>query len=393
MKPSLTLMAKEIKIKRLKDNLPVFDGGLGENRLPPPPSMVSNIKKYSHLKEYTDSRGIDKLKKILGNKLLVGNGLKPLLFVIQLAFTKLFPEGNIFHSSPHWVSYSEQTQLINKETILVNHNSEWKIDLVDFENKLKSNPGPPLLIFNNPTNPSGCIYNHQEIYDLVKILKKYKVLVLSDDIYDKIIHPKFIKEFCSLKNHYDNIIYGSSLSKTFACGGYRLGWFVFPENNSLLDYLYDICQSIASSIYSCPSIMLQHVAAEALKYPKDILDQMEFQNIMYQNVTQYCINRFTKMNVKCSDSKAAWYILLDFSYYKDNFEKNNILSSDDLCERLINKLGFITVSGCAFSIKKNYVLRYSVVDITDIDILNNAFSYNNIILGLNELYKWLKKFS
>ena len=136
--------------------------------------------------------------------------------------------------------------------------------------------------------------------------------------------------------------------------------------------------------------MLQHVAAEALKFPEDIKIQMEFQDNMYQTICEYCISKFNKINIKCSGSRAAWYILLDFSYYSNFFTKNNILSSDDLCERLINEIGFITVSGSAFSIKEPYILRYSLVDICDIKIKKNSFNFENIKAGINILSNWLE---
>ena len=77
--------------------LPVFDAGLGENPMPPPESMVLDVKKFSHLKHYTDAKGIASLKNILGDYLLVGNGLKPLIYTLQLAFSILYPNGTIVH--------------------------------------------------------------------------------------------------------------------------------------------------------------------------------------------------------------------------------------------------------------------------------------------------------
>ena len=160
--------------------------------------MVESVKKYSHLKEYTDAGGIDRLKKILGDRLLVGNGLKPLLYILQIAFKKLYPNGNILYSAPHWVSYSEQTKLHNINYQTIDYDTNWKINLDDLDKKLSSK-NINLIIFNNPTNPSGCIYNKDEIINIVKILSKYNVIVLADDIYELIIHPKHVKDFAKLK--------------------------------------------------------------------------------------------------------------------------------------------------------------------------------------------------
>ena len=118
---------------------------------------------------------------------------------------------------------------------------------------------------------------------------------------------------------------------------------------------------------------------------------MTFQENMYQNISEFCKKKFTDMNLKFSDSRAAWYFLIDFSYYKNLFEKNKIFDSNTLSKKLANDIGFITVTGSAFSIKKNYILRYSYVDIKDIDITNNSYNFDNIKKGMIELSKWLKE--
>ena len=58
-----------------------FFDGLGENPLPQPPCLIECVEENSHLKEYTSAKGIPELQKLLGNKIIVGNGLKPLLFI------------------------------------------------------------------------------------------------------------------------------------------------------------------------------------------------------------------------------------------------------------------------------------------------------------------------
>ena len=365
MKQSATLLAKQVKLDRIKKNLDVYDAGLGENPISAPKSMVDTVKKYSHLKEYSNSKGITELQSILGNKLIVGNGLKPLISILQLGFSKLYPDGVIIHSVPYWVSYKEQTNIYNLNSISLEHDDNWKLTPEILENNLKNINKQTLIIFNNPTNPSGCIYNKEEIKNLSIIFKKYNCIVFADDIYNLIVHPKYKNEFGLLSKYYQNTIVGSSLSKTFACGGYRLGWLKFPDK---LDNLYNICNILASSIYSCPSIMLQHVAAKALTFPDDIKNQMSFQENMYQEISEYCKSKFKNMNILYSNSKAAWYFLIDFSNYKQKLNKINIKTSDDLNMFLAQNLGFITVSGSAFGIKKQLVVRYSYVDIKNINV-------------------------
>jgi len=392
MKPSLTLLAKQIKLERIEKKLPVYDAGLGENPMPIPEILINETKKYSYLKNYTDAKGISKLKNILGNNLVVGNGLKPLLYLLQLAFSNLYKNGTIIHISPHWVSYKEQTNILNCKTFLIPTDfRDWKIDFYIFENILSKISGPKLLILNNPNNPSGCVYNKFEINIIANVCKKYDVIILSDDIYANIIHSKYEDDYINISEVYKNVINSSSLSKTFACGGYRLGWLKFPDNidDTNLKDLYNYCHVLASSIYSCPTIMLQHVAAKALEYPEEIKFQIKMQKNMFQTISEFCKKRFNDMKIRSSDSKSSWYYLIDFSNYDYKLINKNIHNSNELNRRLIDDIGLITVSGTAFSIKKEYILRYSYVDIKDIDVKNNSFNFDNIKEGLDKLEHWL----
>ena len=388
MEISKTLLAKQIKLDRLSKNLPVYDGGLGENPVPQPKCMIDTLKKYSHLKQYTSSTGIKELQDILGKNLIVGNGLKPLLFLIQLAFSKLYSNGIILYFTPYWLSYKEQTNILNIRTIEIRYdNNSYKVTPALLENTLKYINVPHMILFNNPNNPSGLIYKNEEVEKLCEVFKKYNSIVLSDEIYNYLghdwtkIHSPYV--------YYDNVIVGNSLSKNFASGGYRLGWLKFPEELKSLKNIYEMCKILASSIYSCPSVVFQHVAVKALSIPQDVVKSIKFQKMMYSSVADYCKGKFKIMNLNYTDSSAAWYFLLDFINWENELEKIGIHTSDQLNKHLAETLGFITVSGSAFGIKKQLILRYSYVDIKDINVETDNCDYSNIVKGLEVLHDWL----
>ena len=388
MEISKTLLAKQIKNDRLSKQLPVYDGGLGENPVPQPNCLIEELKKHADKKEYTSATGIKELREILGKNLIVGNGLKPLLFLAQLAFSKIYSNGIILYFTPHWVSYKEQTKILNIKTIDI-PNKNYKVTPYLLESVLKHINVPHMIIFNNPNNPSGLIYTNDEVAELCILFKKYNSIVLSDEIYNYLghnwtkIHSPYV--------YYDNVIVGNSLSKNFASGGYRFGWLKFPDELNTLNKLYDMCKILASSIYSCPSLVFQYVGCKALTKPphKEIIESIKFQKMMYGSVAEYCKGKFKTMNLIYTDSNAAWYFLIDFSYWKTKLANIDIHTSDQLNKYLAETLGFITVSGSAFGIKKELVLRYSYVDIKNIDIESEKCDYSNIVTGLEVLHDWL----
>ena len=96
--------------------------GLGENHLIQPKELIDKMIEYSHKKHYTSANGISNLNKALKKiyndnnfpqHILLGNGLKELIFVVQLAF-----KGDIFHITPSWVSYEEQINILGKRNNL-----------------------------------------------------------------------------------------------------------------------------------------------------------------------------------------------------------------------------------------------------------------------------------
>ena len=99
-----------------------------------------------------------------------------------------------------------------------------------------------------------------------------------------------------IKDFYSKTISGSSLSKMVACGGYRLGYLEFHCND--LNNLYDMCNIIASSVYSCPSLIFQHVAVKVLEYPKEIvLVQTVILKPNLQNAVELTIGSILGMNI------------------------------------------------------------------------------------------------
>jgi aspartate aminotransferase len=385
-KESPTLAAKQIINNRIKNNKPVYNGGLGENPLPISNCLQNELKKYVHLKEYTSTDGIIELQKILGNNLVVGNGSKELIFILQLAYSKIYSGGCILYIYPAWVSYMEQSNILNIKTDRVEVDNNYKINYLDLENKLKSiYPIPALIIFNNPCNPTGIIYTKSEVKKLANIFNKYNTIVLNDHIYKDLVHTKYEDEYGDISKYYENTINSNSLSKTFACGGYRFGWLSFPDNNNKLNNLLLASTSIASSIYSCPTLALQYVAVKALTFPIEIQKDIKFQKEMYQNIGEYLYGELTNINLKCSVPQAAWYIWINFENYKIKFSKNNINNSNELTLYLAEKFGIIVISGNAFGLNE-LACRYSYVDI---DIKDNKYDFTRIKQFITILSDWL----
>ena len=381
-KISPTLACQEIIKERKKNNLKVYNFGLGANPIKQPDFFIEKVKEYAHLKDYTSAVGIPELNKTIKEmystenykveNVLFGNGLKELIFIVQSSIN-----AKIFHITPSWVSYNEQIRFVNNyhNLIEINTNMEnnYKINPNDLERELiKHTKYNKFIIFNSPNNPTGVMYTQDEIKNLAKVLKKYNCVVLSDEIYMNITH---FNNFHSICDYIPELtIRGSSVSKDLGCGGYRLGWVTFPKE---LKTVYDESLFNASTVYSCPCTPIQYATNEMLNNKEVYNKHIEYLNTLFKSTVDKACEIINKSEIKYVRPNSAWYIFLNFEFYNEKFIEFKIKDSYELSSYLLNNLGIVTVPGESFNIK-GMNLRFSLIDI---DVLEE---------GLNELIKFLK---
>ena len=390
---SSTLKAKMILEECKKNNKKIYNYGLGENPIKQPEYYINMMKKYSDKKHYTNCSGIPELNKTLKDmyntnntkyEVLVGNGLKELLFIIQMAF-----EGKIIHITPSWVSYKEHIQILNKEDSLIefetNVHENFKINLNKFESLLESiKTENKIVLFNNPNNPTGIAYNNTEIEQFANLLKKYNCYVFADEIYLNLCYSQNVKSISQFIP--ELTIQGSSVSKDLGCGGYRLGWMAFPES---LNSLYNKCAEFSSNIYSCASVPTQYATNDMLLnkelHKHFYIESSKIYNIISSKICE--LLNLTKLNfVK---PNAAWYILINFDAYKKELSKLDIYTGTDLSTYLLEKLNILTVAGDPFNIK-GLNLRLSFVDFKYTINQKEELDISNMIEGIKVLSNFLK---
>lgn len=380
---SATLRSKQMAIYRKNNNLPVYDGGLGESPMPLPKILHDAVINNATDKYYKPVTGIKDLESALLNKynadsVIVGNGLKELLFIAQLAF-----DGVIILISPYWVSYKTHCDILNKKYYIFDTTSinDYKINVDMFDDFLEKIEGNKLLIFNNPCNPTGIIYEEESIKNLATVCQKHNLIVLEDEIYIDLVHLGH--ETCSISKYYNNVIHGNSISKQYGCGGYRLGWLVFPKE--LKDYSNKIA-SYSSSIYSCASSPMHHVALKAITTPSLNIFINNTRKLFTELADIIDIILNNNSQIKHSKMMSAWYTILDFSNYREVLTCQDIKTSDELQCFLTNEIGFITVSGSSFGLpNSDLCVRYSYVDLD-----NDDLGFDKIKEGLYKLCQLLE---
>ena len=388
---SSTLNSKIVLEQYNARGVTLYNFGLGENPIQQPAYYVDKLREYAHKKQYARCSGIPELNTTLKKmynttdtkyNFIVGNGLKELLFILQLAF-----DGTIIHITPSWVSYKEQTDILQDKHVIDFEtciDDNFRVCLQKLEDMLiPIHNKPKLLLFNNPNNPTGIAYQNDEIRQIANVLRKYNCLVFADEIYLHLCYEQNIKSIsCFIP---ELTIIGSSVSKDLGCGGYRLGWMAFPEQTN---ELYNKCAQYSSNIFSCASVPIQYATNYMLSNTKLYKDHYIKSTAVYSYISREICSLLRKTNLKFVEPNAAWYILIDFEHYKCELNKLHIHNGVELSNYLLEHLKILTIAGEPFAINGLF-LRFSFIDFTYTIGQSENVDISKMIEGVQKLVTFL----
>ncbi|MBK7883733.1 MAG: pyridoxal phosphate-dependent aminotransferase [Chitinophagaceae bacterium] len=333
----------------------ITDLSLGEPDFDTPDHIKQAAKKaiddnYSH---YTPVAGYLDLREAVCTKLKRDNNLdyKPENIVVSTGAKKsianavlsIVDKGDeVIIPTPYWVTYSEIVRLAQGEVKFVNTTLKngYKITPQELENAITDKTR--LFMFSSPCNPSGAIYNKEELQALGEVLIKFpKVFIISDEIYEYINFTgksESIAQFDFLK---ERVIIINGLSKGFAMTGWRLGYIAAPVE------VAKACEKIQGQFTSGANSITQRAAIAALTGDMTPTENMvkEFQQRRARIME--LINEIPF--IACTQPEGAFYIFPMISYYFGKSDGNTIINNaDDLAMYLLHSAHVSIVTGKAF---------------------------------------------
>ena len=399
LKESSTLVINEKSKELIKQGKKVYQFGFGQSPFPVPKKIVDTLKNNAHRKEYLPIQGLSELREAISNYLkkktgnnypkeniLITPGSKEAMLLMHIAFN-----GEIIIPTPGWVSYEPQAQIgSNKvhwlETLRANN---WFPTSTELEKKIKKigKKKNLILILNSPNNPSGAVCNNLE--ELAKVAKKYKLIVLSDEIYTDLT---FQNNYNSISKYYpEQTFITGGLSKWCGAGGWRLGFLAVP--NKLANFLSSL-KSLASESYSTVNTPTQFAAVEA--YCGDYVEYKEKVKSILAAIGGYVYNNLKSNKILISPPQGAFYLMPEF---KNKKYKN----SSKLCEAILNETGVAMLPGSDFGFKhKKMLTRLSYTDFNGTEFFKNVTDHNsindemikkyapNVVEGVSKLSNWAK---
>ena len=309
---AFAVLAKANKL--ISEGKDIINLGIGQPDFPTPINIqeaaIKAIRDGHH--GYTPSNGIPELREAVSEhiyleynqevnpeQILITPGGKPTIFYSSLILGE--EKNEIIYPDPGFPIYRSMINFSGAKGVPLNlfEEDNFEINIEKLEELITKNTC--LIIINNPNNPTGSYMNKLKINKLVSMLEKYPdIFILSDEIYSKIIFEN--EKMPSLLNYEslkERLIVLEGWSKTFCMTGWRLGWSVWPKQ------IYEYANKLCVNDHSCPSSISQYAGIEALKGPKDSINNIKKEFHNRKNFIYSKLNELKK--ISCFEPGGAFY--------------------------------------------------------------------------------------
>jgi aspartate aminotransferase len=386
IKPSPTLAIDTKAKSMLAKGIDIVNFGIGEPDFDTPDNIKEAAIKAIRdgFTRYTPVGGIPDLKEAIVQKFKRDNNLdyKPEEIIVSCGgkhalynlFQVLFERGNeVIVPTPYWVSYPPMLQLADATPVIVPTPEANGFKLTAEVLKAHLTPRTKGLILNSPSNPTGSVYSRQELEALAEVILAHKLLVVSDDIYEKILFDglKF-SNLAQLDPELKKLTFIlNGVSKTYAMTGWRIGYLAGDAT------VIKAMTNLQSQSTSNPNSVAQKAAAEAISGPQDAVAMMVKE---FARRRDDILARLAKIpGLKCVKPGGAFYVFPNFSEYYQKIKPDAAGSySDPLANLLLEEAHVALVAGTGFG--EDNCIRFSY-----------ATSLERIATGLERIQATLQK--
>jgi len=377
--PSATLAINEKSNVLRHEGRRVYKLGLGQSPFPVPLPVVESLKANAFQKDYLPVCGLPELRGAVADyhrrlhqiprtagDVLVGPGSKELMFLLQLVYY-----GELLIPTPSWVSYAPQAQIIGRRVqwVATRPSQGWRLMPEDLDRLCREDPlRPRILVLNYPNNPTGLTYGEEDLKELAEVAQRYKVILLSDEIYGELHHQG---DHLSIGRFYpEGTIISGGLSKWCGAGGWRLGTFTFPSG---LRWLLDSMAVVASETFTSTSAPIQYAAVRAFQGGSEIDHYLFHVRRILRSLGRLCARRIQSAGIDAPTPEGAFYLFPDFSAHAARLRERGIGTSGELCARVLEDTGVAMLPGSDFGRPgKEFTARITYVDFSGSHALSIA---------------------
>jgi aspartate/methionine/tyrosine aminotransferase len=308
--------------------------------------------------EVSRTRGV----KVSPDEVVVVPGGKPIMFFIMLALVE--EEDEVIYPNPGFPIYESMVNFLGAKAVPIQLREEmdFRLDVNELASLITDRT--KLIILNSPENPTGGVLTERDVRDIAAAIGDRDIMVLSDEIYSRLIFEGKHFSLMSVDGFRDRTILLDGFSKTYAMTGWRLGYGVMRA-----DLAVHVARLMTNS-NSCTASFTQIAGVEGLRGDQTSVDRMREEFRRRRDLFVERINQIKGFS--CRLPKGAFYTFPNIT--------RTSWPSKKLADALLEDAGVACLAGTAFGAFGEGYLRFSV-----------ANSIENINKALDRIEQWVKK--
>lgn len=367
--PSATLAMSQKSSEMKAQGIDVINMSVGEPDFNTPEhikdaakkAIDENFSRYSPVPGYMDLREAisAKLKRENGldygvNEILVSNGAKQSVCNTIMALVNDGDE--VIIPAPYWVSYPQMAKLAGGEPVIVEAGFEQDFKMTPEQLEAAITPKTKLLILCSPSNPTGSVYNKEELRGLADVIKRHEDLyVLADEIYEHINYIGKHHSIAQIEGMKERTIVVNGVSKAYAMTGWRIGYIAAPE------WIVKGCNKLQGQYTSGPCSVSQKAAVEAYMASQDCVEEMRKAFERRRDLIVSLAKDIPGLEVNVP--QGAFYLFPKCSSFFGKTDGTHVINnSTDFALYLLEVGHVATVAGDAFGDPECFRMSYATSD-------------------------------
>jgi aspartate aminotransferase len=310
-------------------------------------AMNNNFTMYTPVPGYDDLRESIALKFKRDNNLVytkdqivVSTGAKQSIANVVLSLIN--PGDEVIIPAPYWVSYFEIVKVAEGIPVIIHAGIENDFKITGAQLEAAITPKTKLMLFSTPCNPTGSVYNKDELKDLANVLQKYPSLIaLSDEIYEHINFEGKHESLAQFPEIYDQVVTVNGVSKAWAMTGWRLGYIAAHKE------IAAACDKVQGQFTSATCSITQKATIAAMNADPKILDEMIG---AFKSRRTLVLDALAEIPGLVSNKPGgAFYVFPNVSsFFGKSYNGRKISNSEELCMYLLEEGLVALVGGDAF---------------------------------------------
>ncbi len=344
----------------------VISLGIGEPDFDTPePIVQAGIAALQHgATHYTSNAGLIELRRAIAehmdrlygqtynpaSEILVTVGVSEALYLTMAAL--LDPGDEIIIPEPCFVSYQPIAHMVNAKMVTVPTTAEDGFQVTPEAIEAAITERTKVLFVASPNNPTGTVLSRERLNEIAAVAKKHNLIVISDEIYDRLVYGVEHTCFASLPGMYQRTVVLQGFSKAYAMTGWRIGYVVAPA-----ELIYPM-HKIHQSLIMCAPTASQLAALKALEVGEPYVQEMHAE---YNRRRKLIVGGLNDLGLNCVEPRGAFYAF--------PCVHSTGMDDNDFAELLLQEERVAAIPGRAFGpsgmghVRMSYATSYEKIEI------------------------------